>query len=96
MQHGNPAIANVSEESLKSDLIKGVTTESEVRNLYGEPNHIQTNVPYFTKKGRQSEGTSWTYNYMDAGGGTSISVTLYIHFDQNGKIHNYSLTKPQM
>lgn len=43
--------ASFSSEELKNQLISGITTQEEVRKLYGEP----------TKISRTNEGETWTY-----------------------------------
>lgn len=53
---GNTSIAKEDSTSISSKIIPGKTTQSEVRQLYGEPMYKQT----------ASDGTeTWTYSMMD-------------------------------
>ena len=39
---GNKSVSNLTEQKLSEQLVKGQTTKLEVKNIYGEPNDIET------------------------------------------------------
>ncbi len=64
---GNASIAHETKVSVAHQLVKGRTTEAEVRALYGDP--VQTS---FTDKGN----AIWTYTFTKS----HVTATTYIPF----------------
>lgn len=51
---GNPSIANATRETVSANLVKGSSTQADVRRVYGDP--VTTS---FTENGKEM----WTYEF---------------------------------
>lgn len=103
-KHGNSSIKNVTEESLSKDIIKGVTTQEDVRKLLGNP--IQTTpLPYYVGGNKLENGSQWLYRYGEnnvSQGFLPLVVssqnidmnykTIHIDFDKDKKVRNFMVS----
>lgn len=56
----------VTEESLADKLVKGVTTQEDVKRMFGEP--TQTTRTTYTVGRTIEQGTQWVYSYSETKG----------------------------
>lgn len=96
MSIGNPSARNTDK---LSQVTKGITTQSEVRAIYGAPQTIAT----------MSNGlTRWYYSHteIDISGSTFIPIigpfigktdsdsrTIHFDFDSSGRVKNYATSE---
>ena len=96
VRSGNTQLENKSISQISKKLIKGKTTQAEVKALFGEPQSVG-----MTPNGE----VYWSYTYLKAnptaatyipvvgafvGGSKSKIKTLTIYFDKKGVVKNYS------
>jgi outer membrane protein assembly factor BamE (lipoprotein component of BamABCDE complex) len=95
---GNERIADLTQANLSTDIVKGKTTQAQVRQLYGDP--IKTS---FTDSGNET----WEYefsrleakaiNYVPyvnliQSGADGDKKTIVFLFDKNKIVQNYTLS----
>jgi outer membrane protein assembly factor BamE (lipoprotein component of BamABCDE complex) len=69
---GNEALSQTSEASVRSQLIRGKTTQAQVLALYGEPNSRSTGID--TGPAKYRTGPTWYYAF----GETRTDMRTYI------------------
>ncbi len=79
------SVGRVVDTSHLNDIQKG-HTKSQIRDWFGEPNSIR----FSDKKDSQGKpmAESWIYSYALSKGNKSISQTLIVLFDNDGKVVN--------
>lgn len=95
---GNVSIADQTRESVSAQLVRGKSTQDDVRRLYGDP--IKSS---FTDSGNEL----WEYNFSKAheklqnfipvvsaftSGTTGKKKTLVVFFDKSGVVQNYTMS----
>ncbi|HCA27493.1 MAG TPA: hypothetical protein DEP05_07640 [Betaproteobacteria bacterium] len=95
---GNERIASQTQATVSSKLVRGKTTENEVRKLYGDPMKVS-----FTDSGNEI----WEYDFTKmhdkainfiplvnilSSGEEGKKKTLMIFFDKGKVLQNYSLS----
>jgi outer membrane protein assembly factor BamE (lipoprotein component of BamABCDE complex) len=84
---GNTNLENMSQSHIQKVIIKGKTTQNEIRGRFGEPSSTS-----ILPTGEQS----WMYMFAKARSGffsgTSRGRTLIIMFDKNGIVKNYTFS----
>jgi outer membrane protein assembly factor BamE (lipoprotein component of BamABCDE complex) len=87
---GNSNLENMSQTHIKKEIIKGKTTKDEIRKMLGEP---------FNTSILMNGDESWTYMFSKSKSSffvpatSSSGKTLFIIFDKNGIVKNYSFSK---
>ena len=95
---GSNRVAHTSQANIASKLVRGVTTEAEVRQEFGVPTSTS-----FTGNGDaiwHYESSKFQESWQDfvpglnyvAGGQKETDKVLTILFTQRGRVRNYSLT----
>jgi hypothetical protein len=99
---GNESIAELTQASLSSNVVKGRTAQAQIRQLYGDP--IKTS---FTDSGNEI----WEYefsrlqakpeNYVPyvnliQSGAEGDKKTLVFFFDRNKVVQNYTLSNSKV
>ena len=99
---GNKSVSNLTEQKLSEQLVKGQTTKLEVKNIYGEPNDIETIDTEERWLYEFKKNTPKATNFMPVVGlfasGTNDEIKrLKIYFDKNGKFirHVFSTHKSE-
>ena len=99
---GNSSIAEATTASVSSELVKGQTTQAQVRRIYGDP--IKTS---FSSNGRetweyefsrlQSKPTNFIpYVNLVHSGAEGHKKSLVIFFDTNKVVHDYTMSTSQV
>ena len=95
---GNKKIAKSSQSTLQKDLIKGRTTESQVRTKFGSPTSVsynsngQTVWVYKYKKGNIHESWKSFVPFMSGTGGNVKKTKLRLAFNKHKVLQTYSLS----
>lgn len=95
---GNNHIAKTNQASLSHDLIKGRTTESQVRSKFGSPTTTsfnssgQTIWVYKYKKGDMHANWKSFVPFMSGTGGHIHKTKLRLAFNKKGVLQKYSLS----
>jgi hypothetical protein len=99
---GNERIADLTQSNLSSDVVKGRTTQTQIRGLYGDP--IKTS---FTDSGNES----WEYEFsrlkskptnfipyvnLIHSGAEGDKKTLVFFFDRNKVMQSYTLSNSKV
>ncbi len=98
VSEGNKSIANVTHQTINQKLVRGKTTESQVRTEFGDPAKVS-----FQNNGND---TVWKYSYSKGRTGPLAAFgimnikgrqkTLLIIFDKKGVLKNYSFSSSAM
>lgn len=95
---GNPSIADATRDSVGANLVKGQSTQADVRRAYGDP--VMTS---FTENGKEM----WTYKFarlqskptnfipyvnMIHSGATGDEKSLVVMFDKNKTVADYTIS----
>lgn len=99
---GNPSIADATRDSVGANLIKGRSTQADVRRIYGDP--VTTS---FTENGREM----WTYKFARMqskptnfipyvniihSGATGDEKSLVVMFDKSKVVNDYTISSSQI
>ena len=99
---GNDRIADVSQTNLSASVVKGKTTQAQIRQLYGDP--IKTS---FTDSGNETWEYEFTYmqakaqNYIPYvnlinSGAEGDKKSIVFLFDKNKVVQNYTLSNSKI
>lgn len=95
---GNERIADLTQNDLRSDIVKGRTTQAQVRELYGDPIKVtytdSANEAWEYEFSRlQSKPTNFIpYVNLIHSGAEGDKKTLVIFFDQNKVVKQYTMS----
>lgn len=81
MSRGSEQISNETMATVSAKVVKGQTTQAQIRQMYGEPTMV-TPSP--------DGGEAWNYSYSHAGFGVSTKQVLFV-FDKNGVVQNFTV-----
>lgn len=99
---GNESIADASQESVSAQLVKGKTTQEQVRGLYGDPAKIS-----FTDSGNEI----WEYDFsrvhskpqnfipyvnLISSGAEGDKKSLVIFFDKSKIVRQYTISSSKV
>lgn len=99
---GNTSIADATNESVSTQLVKGRTTQADVRRIYGDPMKSS-----FTSNGRES----WEYEFsrmqskptnfipyvnLVHSGAEGHKKSLVVFFDSNKVVQDFTMSTSQV
>lgn len=99
---GNTSIADATNESVSTQLVKGRTTQADVRRIYGDPMESS-----FTSNGRES----WEYEFsrmqskptnfipyvnLVHSGAEGHKKSLVVFFDSNKVVQDFTMSTSQV
>lgn len=97
--HGAKTLATESHQSIDAKLIKGKTTKSAVKEMFGEPQEVaskngqETWVYHYTK----TSGKEWVPFYLTIKGNTdSKARVLEIVFNKRGVVQSYEFAEMKL
>jgi outer membrane protein assembly factor BamE (lipoprotein component of BamABCDE complex) len=81
--HGNAKLSGITHDQLSKQLVKGKTTEADVRNLLGDPGRTRF---------RRDGGEEWWYSYGTSQQDASNFIPFYSAFHKGVHSNNKRLT----